>query len=95
MGYGVINNGPDGDPQRVAVDAYLPPNSPWQRTQLPMLSAEVVDRNKRQQKEKNMSNRNTSTIPVVIGVLTIAGVLAISAFLGGPLLGEAANPHFS
>ena len=36
-----------------------------------------------------MSNRHTSTIPVVFGVLTIAGVLAIAAFLSGPALGQA------
>ena len=38
-----------------------------------------------------MTNRHKSTIPVVFGVLTIAGVLAISAFLSGPALGEAAK----
>ena len=52
MGYGVTNNGPDGDIQRVAIDAYLPPNSPWQRSQLPTLSTEVVGQNKQNQKEE-------------------------------------------
>ena len=37
-----------------------------------------------------MSNRNQSTIPVVLSVLSIAGVLAIAAFLSGPALGQAA-----
>ncbi len=36
-----------------------------------------------------MSNRNQSTIPVVLGVLSIAAVLVISAFLSGPALGQA------
>ena len=37
-----------------------------------------------------MSNRNQSTIPVVLSVLSVAGVLAIAAFLSGPALGQAA-----